>query len=111
LAAARDSDGKLLLGAGHICENLFDINFLETAGRGRLTKYKEGAFELTIRYHIAKKKIPTFGEDGKSQIPAKENGMKFEQFIFDPFEYVPTLAILEVAREEEFAALKVINFS
>lgn len=32
--------------------------------------------------------------------------MKFEQFIFDPWEYLDKLAVLEVPREEEFAALK-----
>jgi len=96
LAKSKDSNGKLLLHCGHICENLFHIQFLETASKNRLTKY-----------HIARKKIPVLGSDGKSIVPSRENGMKFEQFIFDPFEYFSgSLGILEVSREDEFAALK-----
>jgi len=71
----------------------------------KLLRKKAGKEYLT-KYHIAKKKIPTVDQDGKQYTPPKENGVKFEQFIFDPWEYLDTLGVLEVAREEEFAALK-----
>lgn len=32
--------------------------------------------------------------------------MKFEQFVFDPWEHLDALATLVVPREQEFAALK-----
>lgn len=36
----------------------------------------------------------------------KVEGWKFEQFLFDPFDQVENLAILEIAREEDFSPLK-----
>lgn len=39
LASARDSNGNLELRAGHICVNLFHLDFLKKAGKEYLTKY------------------------------------------------------------------------
>jgi len=97
-----DPNGDLFLRAAHMCINCYTIDFLEKAA----TEYK-------TKYHIARKKIPTIDTiTGEKIIPKTENGWKLEQFIFDPFEYVSNTPgdekclVLEVAREEEFSALK-----
>jgi len=96
-----DPKSDLFLRAAHMCINCYTLDFLESAA----TEYK-------TKYHIARKKIPTIDENGEKIIPKTENGWKLEQFIFDPFEYVSNkpgnekCLVLEVAREEEFSALK-----
>jgi UDP-N-acetylglucosamine/UDP-N-acetylgalactosamine diphosphorylase len=95
MATARNNMGNLEFRASHVCINLFHIDFLNKAG-----------LEYPTKFHIARKKIPTIDDKGQVINPPKENGMKFEQFIFDPWDYLDTLAVLEVPREEEFAALK-----
>lgn len=50
------------------------------------------------RYHIARKTIPTAA--------GPVAGVKLELFIFDTFPWAQRTALLEVAREEEFAPVK-----
>eukprot|EP00967_Tisochrysis_lutea_P111528 scaffold175508_cov22-Tisochrysis_lutea.AAC.1 len=50
-------------------------------------------------YHIARKQIPS--KDGPVQ------GIKLELFIFDPFPIANKVALMEVARSEHFAPVKV----
>ena len=41
-----------------------------------------------LRYHIAKKKVPSIGKDGKRvNKPTAVNGIKLEKFVFDVFPF------------------------
>merc|ERR1712224_557242 len=57
-------------------------------------------------FHMANKKIPYAGDDGATVKPEANNGIKLESFIFDVFPLSVRMAILETAREEEFAPVK-----
>ncbi|KAL3700076.1 hypothetical protein R1sor_018098 [Riccia sorocarpa] len=92
---------QLKFRAAHICVNVFSLSFLRKLG--------EPEFEL--EYHPAVKHIKHVtkqGEEWVEVIPNRPNGIKLERFIFDAFKYSDPskVALLEVAREEEFAPVK-----
>ena len=39
-------------------------------------------------------------------VPEQANGVKFERFVFDAMAWSPNVAVMEVARNEEFAPIK-----
>lgn len=92
----RDADGKLLFGAGNICNHFFSIDFLDRRVMPNLPRL----------FHLAHKKIPYAGEDGQTVKPDANNGIKLEAFIFDTFPMSERMAVLEAARHEEFAPVK-----
>lgn len=89
-----DGQGRLAFGAGNIAIHLFRRDFLE----------REAASPLP--YHVAHKKIAYCDTMGNRVTPDKPNAYKFELFMFDLFPRAEGMAILEVAREEEFAPVK-----
>lgn len=97
MRSMRDESGELVYNYSHICINNFTRQFLQDIADYHLD---------TLRYHIAKKKIPHANEEGKRVEPPKENGWKLEMFIFDSFQYSKKMVALEVNREEEFSPLK-----
>ncbi len=48
-------------------------------------------------FHVAEKKIPHAGPDGKTVVPTKNNGIKLESFIFDVFPRAVRPVVLEVS--------------
>jgi UDP-N-acetylglucosamine/UDP-N-acetylgalactosamine diphosphorylase len=91
--------GVLLFRAANIVNHYYSARFLETI--------PQWVHELP--HHIARKKIPCVDPATGEQIkPAKPNGIKLEQFIFDVFPRLPLdkFASMEVRREDEFSPLK-----
>mmetsp|Transcript_47241 Transcript_47241/g.106093 ORF Transcript_47241/g.106093 Transcript_47241/m.106093 type:complete len:474 (-) Transcript_47241:9-1430(-) len=93
---ARDASGRLVFGAGNICNHMFTVRFLADV-------VIPGMASL---FHLAHKKIPCADEEGVTMQPTANNGIKLEAFIFDTFGMSSKMAILETAREEEFAPVK-----
>ena len=56
--------------------------------------------------HVAHKKIPVCQEDGSVVKPEKNNGYKFEKFIFDVLPDAKTVLNLAFDRAEEFSPVK-----
>jgi len=61
---------------------------------------------MGLPYHTAFKKAPYVNEEGNIIKPEKENGYKFETFIFDAFTQLKNMSVLRGVREEEFAPVK-----
>jgi len=92
----RDENGQLVFGAGNICNHFFSLDFLAET----VIPNCAGLF------HLAHKKIPFVGKDGQTVKPTTNNGIKLEAFIFDVFPMSKNMAVLEAARDEEFAPVK-----
>lgn len=100
-ASATDANGKLLFGAGNICNHYFTVEFLRKVS----TAYKEEPSVMPL--HVAVKKIPCAHPDtGATTAPLQPNGAKLEAFIFDSFPLAKSSAILEVPRDDEFTPVK-----
>merc|ERR1711865_84723 len=90
-----DANGKLVYGAGNVCNHFYTVDFLERVEDKDLT------------FHVARKKIKTPTEDGQGSItPDANSGIKLEAFIFDCFGKARNMAVLEGARDEEFSPVK-----
>lgn len=89
-----NSDGKLVYSNANILNHILRIDFIEAIA------------EKSLPLHIAHKKIEYLDEHGKKIVPIKPNGYKFEYFLFDIFEMLNDMAVLEVERKEEFAPVK-----
>jgi len=93
--AKTDASGKLVYGAGNICNHFYTVDFLE--------KVTDDA----LIFHVARKKIKSPSEDGQSAVTPTENtGIKLECFIFDCFGMAENMAVLEGPRDEEFTPVK-----
>jgi UDP-N-acetylglucosamine/UDP-N-acetylgalactosamine diphosphorylase len=97
LADATDDSGKLVYGAGNICNHYISVDFLT-----------EKVFpSLNHIYHLAKKKIPYIDLNTKERItPNENNGYKLEMYIFDVFPFAEKWLIMDVMRDDEFAPVK-----
>ncbi|KAF0697817.1 Aste57867_11532 [Aphanomyces stellatus] len=95
-ALVDDATSKLVFGAGNICNHYFSVPFLTHT-----------LATLQLPYHIAMKNIPavSLADPAAKTFP----GMKLEAFIFDIFAAATQMAVLEVAREDEFAPVKNAN--
>lgn len=95
-ASERESDGGLRYWAGSTAIHLFDLAFLERVATS----------STSLPWHRALKKIPHVDRQGNSVQPERENGIKFERFLFDSLPLAKTALIVETIRDEEFAPLK-----
>jgi UDP-N-acetylglucosamine/UDP-N-acetylgalactosamine diphosphorylase len=96
LGRSTEPNGELRFRTGSPAIHIFDVDFL-----GRVLK---GA--ARIPFHVARKKVPYLGADGKTVQPEKENALKFEMFIFDALPRAERWAVVETPRREEFEPLK-----
>ena len=95
-AQLKTQAGTLAFGSGNICNHFFTLDFVANTCISAL----ENA------YHVAHKKIPFANEQGETETPLKNNGIKLEMFIFDTFALAPDMAFLDVERGGEFAPVK-----
>jgi UDP-N-acetylglucosamine/UDP-N-acetylgalactosamine diphosphorylase len=96
LLYATETDGRLRFRAGSPAIHVFATAFVERLTRGG----------LDLEPHIAFKKVPHIGPDGRRVEPEEPNAYKFEYFIFDALPRARNPLILEAAREEQFAPVK-----
>jgi UDP-N-acetylglucosamine/UDP-N-acetylgalactosamine diphosphorylase len=96
LARQTGPDGRLRLWAGSPAIHVFDADFL-----ARVTAGATG-----LPFHVARKKVPHVGPDGREVRPEKENALKFERFVFDVLPLAQRWAVVETTRREEFLPLK-----
>ena len=97
MAERVDGDGKLIFGAGNICNHFYTLDFLKNVVVPR----------MGTMYHVARKKIPYYDDKTEQTVtPTSNNGIKLESFIFDVFPLSSKMAVLEVQREHEFAPVK-----
>jgi len=97
LADAQDETGKLVYGAGNICQHYIRLSFLVEVVLPTLSGI----------YHLARKKIPFLDPVTRQQVvPTANNGYKLEMYVFDIFPLADTFAVLNVTREDEFAPVK-----
>lgn len=97
LADSTDADGKLVYGAGNICNHFLTLEFV-----------RDKVFpNLSANYHVAMKKIPHWDISTNATVkPETVNGVKLEMFIFDVFPLAENWCVMEVDREDEFAPVK-----
>ena len=96
VAEKRTADGSLEFWAGSIAVHMFGVAFLERAL----------ALKDALPFHIARKKVPYLGDDGKLVEPHEPNALKFERFIFDLLPHAKNPLVVEYAESDVFAPLK-----
>jgi len=96
LAVQKDEQGRLRFRAGSPAIHILRRDFVE-----RLE-----AENVRLPVHRALKKVRFVDEKGEVVEPRKENGIKFEMFIFDALIYARNPLVLEADRQEQFAPVK-----
>ena len=95
-ARERTPDGRLRLWAGNIAQHVLNVSFVERM-RPILDR---------MPFHRARKKVPYINERGVRVVPDKENGLKFERFVFDALPYAKKIVHMEIIREREYTPIK-----
>ena len=95
-ANRQTTDGNLFFWAGNTAIHLFHLQFLQ----------RVAIDPVGIPWHLAKKKVPYLGPDGKLGEPARENALKFERFIFDVLPLAERWTVAATTRARDFEPLK-----
>jgi UDP-N-acetylglucosamine/UDP-N-acetylgalactosamine diphosphorylase len=90
----RTATGDLYFKYGSVAIHVFSLPFLK----------QEAAAALPL--HVAHKKVPVCGDDGRTATPTKPNAYKFEKFIFDVLPDAKQVVNLAFDRAEEFSPVK-----
>lgn len=90
----RTATGDLYFKYGSVAIHVFSLPFLK----------QEATRPMPL--HVAHKKIPVCGDDGKTVTPKAPNGYKFEKFIFDVLPDAAKVVNLAFDRREEFSPVK-----
>ncbi|MGQ9661325.1 MAG: UTP--glucose-1-phosphate uridylyltransferase [Kiritimatiellia bacterium] len=90
----RNSEGLLRFRFGSVAIHVFSLAFLRQQTR------------KSLPLHVAHKKVPCCGPDGRTVQPTKPNAYKFEKFIFDVIPDAERVIALEFNREDEFSPVK-----
>jgi UDP-N-acetylglucosamine/UDP-N-acetylgalactosamine diphosphorylase len=97
MSERRGDDGRLVFGAGNICNHFYTLDFVENVV----------VPNMGGMYHVARKRVPYYDPaTGATVTPPSNNGIKLESFIFDAFPLSTNMAVLDVRRELEFAPVK-----
>jgi UDP-N-acetylglucosamine/UDP-N-acetylgalactosamine diphosphorylase len=94
MAEQTDENGRLVFGAGNICNHFYTLDFIHNVVNPNLGDM----------YHIARKQIPCYDPVTASQ--SVTPGIKLESFIFDVFPLSKNMAVVDVERSQEFAPVK-----
>jgi len=90
----RTAGGELYFKFGSVAIHVFALAFLKQEARAALP------------LHVAHKKVPVCGDDGKTVTPSKPNGYKFEKLVFDVLPDARKVVNLAFDRCEEFSPVK-----
>jgi len=93
-ANRRSANGELYFKYGSVAIHVFSFAFMKAETN------------KAMPLHIAHKKIPFCSEDGLMITPEKNNGYKFEKFIFDVLPDAKIAVNLAFDRAEEFSPVK-----
>lgn len=93
-ANRRTAAGELYFKYGSVAIHVFSFAFMKAEAN------------KAMPLHVAHKKIPVCQEDGSVVKPEKNNGYKFEKFIFDVLPDAKTVLNLAFDRAEEFSPVK-----
>lgn len=88
--------GALRYIAGSIAIHILDTKFIRRMARG----------DNALPFHRADKKIPTVDAAGNAVKPEKNNGVKFEMFVFDALPFAKNPVVIETRREDDFSPVK-----
>jgi len=85
MSERKGDDGRLVFGAGNICNHFYTLDFMENVIVPSLGNV----------YHVARKKIPYYDAGKKETVkPTSNNGIKLESFIFDVFPLSKSMTVL-----------------
>lgn len=94
LSEKKDKNGMYLYREANMLSHIMSIEAIKKVSK------------IPLRYHRAYKKNDYINQEGVKEVPSKPNTFKFENFIFDAFEYFDDMLLLRVNAEEEFAPIK-----
>ena len=112
-------DGSLRYRAGSIAIHLIDREFARRMAGPNVaaaSSHSEAIHRLeadatatgapALPFHRADKKIPTVDAAGHPVKPDKDNGVKFEMFVFDALPFARNSIVIETARADDFSPVK-----